>query len=144
VPELSFLADMNISPLTVSHLKKQGWNVIRASDVMDKSTKDIDLLEYARKHGMVIITQDLDFSMLLALKGYEKPSLVNVRLEEARPDYVTSRIIDTVSELEQELAKGARDRRRNLRPLQVPTHQTGTLSLTPLFFLFKVTACINK
>lgn len=107
MPELSFLADMNISPLTVSHLKKQGWNVIRASDVMDKSTKDIDLLEYARKHGMVIITQDLDFSMLLALKGYEKPSLVNVRLEEARPDYVTSRIIDTVSELEQELSKGA-------------------------------------
>lgn len=107
MPELSFLADMNISPLTVSRLKKQGWDVIRVSDVMDKSTKDIDLLEYARKHGMVIITQDLDFSMLLALKGYEKPSLVNVRLEEARPDYVTSRIIDTVSELERELSKGA-------------------------------------
>ena len=107
MPELSILADMNISPLTVSQLRKHGWSVIRVSEIMDKSTKDLDLLEYARLHDMVIITQDLDFSMLLAIKGYGKPSLVNVRLEEVRPDYVTSRIIDTVSELEQELKRGA-------------------------------------
>lgn len=105
--ELSFLADMNISPLTVSQLKGRGWKIIRSSDVMDKSAKDLDLLEYARRRNMVIITQDLDFSMLLAVKGYEKPSLINVRLEEARPDHVTSRIIDAVSEMEPELMKGA-------------------------------------
>ena len=98
---------MNISPLTVLQLKGRGWNIIRVSEVMDKSTKDLDLLEYARRHDMVIITQDLDFSMLLAVKGFGKPSLVNVRLEEAKPAYVTSRIIDTVSALEPELAKGA-------------------------------------
>ena len=107
MPELSFLADMNISPLTVSQLKGLGWNIIRASDVMEKSTKDFDLLEYARRNGMVIITQDLDFSMLLALKGYEKPSLINLRLEAPQPGYATSRIIDTVSVLEPELTKGA-------------------------------------
>jgi predicted nuclease of predicted toxin-antitoxin system len=98
---------MNISPLTVLQLKGRGWNITRVSEVMDKSTKDLDLLEYARRHDMVIITQDLDFSMLLAVKGFGKPSLVNVRLEEAKPAYVTSRIIDTVSALEPELAKGA-------------------------------------
>ena len=107
MPKLAFLADMNISPLTVSQLKERGWDVSRVSEVMDKSTKDLDLLEYARRHDMVIITQDLDFSMLLAVKGYAKPSLVNVRLEEAKPPYVTSRIIDTVSALEPEPAKGA-------------------------------------
>jgi predicted nuclease of predicted toxin-antitoxin system len=107
VPEIAFLADMNISPLTVAQLKGRGWNIIRSSDVMDKAAKDLDVLEYAREHEMIIITQDLDFSMLLALKGYEKPSLINVRLEEAKPDYVTSRIIDTVAGLEPELAKGA-------------------------------------
>jgi predicted nuclease of predicted toxin-antitoxin system len=107
VSKLAFLADMNISPLTVLRLKGLGWNIIRVSEVMDKSAKDLDLMEYARRHDMVIITQDLDFSMLLAVKGYEKPSLVNVRLEEAKSAYVTSRIIDTVSALEPELAKGA-------------------------------------
>jgi predicted nuclease of predicted toxin-antitoxin system len=98
---------MNISPLTVSQLKGYGWNIIRFSDVMHKSTRDLDLLEYARQHSLVVITQDLDFSMLLALKGYEKPSLINVRVEETKPDFVTSRIVDTVSELEAELRKGA-------------------------------------
>lgn len=98
---------MNISPLTVSQLRSRGWDINRVSDVMDKSTKDLDLLEYARRHNMVIITQDLDFSMLLALKGYEKPSLINICLKEARPDHVTSRIIDTVSALAPELTKGA-------------------------------------
>ena len=107
MPELSFLADMNISPLTVSQLRERGWNIVRVSDIMNRATKDLDLLEYARHHNMVIITQDLDFSMLLALKGYERPSLVNIRLEETRPDYVTSRIIDTVSALESELTRGA-------------------------------------
>ena len=107
MPKLAFLADMNISPFTVLQLKGRGWNIIRVSEVMDKSTKDLGLLEYARRHDMVIITQDLDFSMLLAVKGFGKPSLVNVRLEEAKPAYVTSRIIDTVSALEPELAKGA-------------------------------------
>ena len=107
MPEIAFLADMNILPLTVAQLKGRGWNIIRSSDVMDKAAKDLDVLEYAREHETIIITQDLDFSMLLALKGYEKPSLINVRLEEAKPDYVTSRIIDTVAGLEPELAKGA-------------------------------------
>ena len=106
VPETAFLADMNISPLTIFKLKELGWNVARVSEVMDKSAKDLELLEYARKHEMVIITQDLDFSMLLALKGYEKPSLINVRVEEAKPDYVTGRIMEAVSGLEEELGKG--------------------------------------
>lgn len=73
---------------------------------MSKSTKDLDVLEYARLHDMVIITQDLDFSMLLALRGYTKPSLINIRLEEARPHEVTGRIMDTVSELQPELTQG--------------------------------------
>ncbi len=106
MPELSFLADMNISPLTVTDLRGRGWNVVRVSDVMDKATRDLDLLEYARWRDMVIITQDLDFSMLLAVRGYEKPSLINIRLEEAKPEHVTSRIADAVAELEEELAKG--------------------------------------
>ncbi len=107
MPKLAFLADMNISPLTVLQLKERGWDIMRVSEVMDKSAKDLDVLEHASRHDMVIITQDLDFSMLLAVKGYGKPSLVNVRLEEAKPAYVTSRIIDTVLTLEPELAKGA-------------------------------------
>jgi len=42
----------------------------------------------------------------LALSGYGKPSLINLRLENPRPDLVTSRIIEVVSTMEKELEEG--------------------------------------
>jgi predicted nuclease of predicted toxin-antitoxin system len=106
VPRLEFLANMNISPLTVEQLRKHGWNIVRVSEVMNKESKDIDILTYAQKQNKVIITQDLDFSAILALSGYGKPSLINLRLENPRPDLVTTRIIDVVSTMEKELEEG--------------------------------------
>ena len=103
---LKFLANMNISPLTLEDLRKLGWEIVRVSEVMDKRSKDVEILEYARSHNKVVITQDLDFSMLLAVGGYEKPSVINLRLENANPKFVTSRIIQVVSEMEKELAVG--------------------------------------
>ena len=106
MPKLEFLANMNISPLTVEQLRTYGWNIARVSEVMDKGSKDIDILIYAQKQNKVLITQDLDFSTILALSGYAKPSLINLRLEDPRPDLVTTRIVDVVSIMEKELEEG--------------------------------------
>jgi len=106
VSGLKFLANMNISPLTVEDLKKLGWDIVRVPEIMDIKSKDIKILTYAREHNRVVITQDLDFSSLLALSGYEKPSVINLRVDNARPDYVTNRIIEIVNELEKELGEG--------------------------------------
>lgn len=104
--ELEFVANMNISPLTVRDLRTLGWNIVRVPEIMDPKSKDIDILTYARRHNKVVITQDLDFSSLLALSGYEKPSVINLRFENAKPDFITSRIIEIVNELEKELDEG--------------------------------------
>ena len=40
------------------------------------------------------------------MRGYAKPSLINLRFENARPDFVTARIIDVVSSMEKELEEG--------------------------------------
>ena len=106
MPKPEFLANMNISPLTVEQLRNFGWNIVRIPEVMNKGSKDIDILNYAQTHNKVLITQDLDFSMLLAVKGYSKPSLINLRLENAKPDFVTERIISVVSSMEKELGEG--------------------------------------
>lgn len=106
MPKVGFLANMNISPVTVGALRNHGWDIIRVSEVMDEKSKDIDVLIYAQKQNRVLITQDLDFSQILALRGYAKPSLINLRFENARPDFVTARIIDVVSNMEKELEEG--------------------------------------
>jgi len=106
VPKVGFLANMNISPITVEALRNHGWDIVRVSEVMDEKSKDIDVLVYAQKQNKVVITQDLDFSQILALRGYAKPSLINLRFENASPDFVTARIIDVVSSMEKELEEG--------------------------------------
>ncbi|MCX5808548.1 MAG: DUF5615 family PIN-like protein [Proteobacteria bacterium] len=107
MPELDFFANMNISPLTVLKLREMGWSIERVSEVMDIGSKDIDILEYAKEKNKVIITHDLDYSMLLAIGGYAKPSLINLRVENAKPDFITARIIDAVSAIENQLKEGA-------------------------------------
>ena len=106
MPKLEFLANMNISPLTVEELRKLGWNIMRVPEVMDRKSKDIEILTYAREHKKVVITQDLDFSALLAVRGYEKPSVISLRFENAKPEFITNRIIEIVNEMEEELEEG--------------------------------------
>jgi predicted nuclease of predicted toxin-antitoxin system len=106
VAKLEFLANMNISPLTVQQLRARGWNITRVSEVMEKESKDIEILIYAQKQNKIVITQDLDFSTLLALRGYTKPSVINLRLENPRPGFVSARVVDVVSMMEKELQEG--------------------------------------
>lgn len=107
MPKIKFLADMNISPATVQQLKNLKWDIIRVSEIMDIRSKDTEILLYAKENDRVVITQDVDFSTLLAISGFKKPSVINLRLEENRPDTVTKRLLMAVAGMENELAEGA-------------------------------------
>lgn len=74
MPNLKFLANMNMSPLTVDDLRQKGWGIIRVSEAMDEKAKDLDILHYARTHNRVLITQDLDFSTS-AISTYFHPEM---------------------------------------------------------------------
>ena len=103
---LRLLADMNLSPLTVAALKADGYDIVRVSSLLSATTADSVILELARQRGMVIVTQDLDFSTLLALGGYDRPSLVTLRLSNTDPHVVTQRLRQVLPQLEQHLATG--------------------------------------
>ena len=69
MPPVRILANMNISPLTVSALREVGWDIIRVSQVLPSNASDREILEFARSQERVVVTQDLDFSSLIALGG---------------------------------------------------------------------------
>jgi predicted nuclease of predicted toxin-antitoxin system len=73
---------------------------------MSRTASDLEILEFARQENRVIVTQDLDFSMLLALGGYNKPSLITLRLSLTDPNIVTQKLIDTIPQVEQILIEG--------------------------------------
>ncbi len=104
---LCLLADVHISPLTVAALNSQGYDIVRTTDLLPATAADVEILELARVEGRVILTQDLDFSMLVALSNYGLPSLITLRLSSAKPDIVTQRLLDVLPTLETELIEGA-------------------------------------
>jgi predicted nuclease of predicted toxin-antitoxin system len=103
---LRFLANLNSSPETVKSLRGEGWDIIRVSDLLPVNASDQNILELARKEDKVIVTQDLDFSALLALGGYSKPSVVTLRLTRSDPGTVSKRLSEIVPGKEKELRQG--------------------------------------
>lgn len=104
---IKLLADMNISPATVSNLQIQGWDIIRVVEILPATASDLEILEFARGEERVIISQDLDFSMLLAVGGYSKPSLITLRLSFTDPEAVTQKILSCLPQIDEILTQGA-------------------------------------
>ena len=100
------LADMNISPRTVSALRDLGWDVVRVSDRLPVSATDLEILRYAREQGREVVTQDLDFSTLLALGGHVRPSLITLRLAVSDPETITRKLASVLPGYEHELREG--------------------------------------
>jgi predicted nuclease of predicted toxin-antitoxin system len=107
-PTSHFLADLNISPRTVEALQQQGWNIVRTSALLPLRAPDKEILDHAYRGGMAIITQDLDFSTLLALSGRSQPSLITLRLSRSDPETITRKLLDLAQyPLDQLLLEGA-------------------------------------
>lgn len=101
-----FLADMNISPKTVAALQQAGWDIVRVSQRLPASASDDDVIALARQEQRVLLTQDLDFSTLIALSGATQPSLVTLRLLASDPESVTRRLLDVLPRIEDVLTEG--------------------------------------
>jgi predicted nuclease of predicted toxin-antitoxin system len=106
-PSLRFIADMNLSLLTVNALRRDGWDIVRVSDFLPANATDDAILAWARRPDSVLVTQDLDFSTLLALEGFSRPSLITLRLSDTDPDVVTSRLRRIIAQVEQALREGS-------------------------------------
>lgn len=104
---IRLLADVHISPKTVGDLQKQGYEIIRSSEVLPANAPDINILEFARTENWVVLTQDLDSSMLVALSRYSQPSLITLRLSSAKPDIVTQKLLDVLPQIEEALQEGS-------------------------------------
>lgn len=105
--ELRFLADLNISPLTVEDLRAAGWEVSRVNQHFRATTADEEILTWAHENHYVIVTQDLDFSALIALRGWNRPSLLTLRLTQSDPATVTARLREILPGCVADLSRGS-------------------------------------
>ena len=102
-----FIADIHISPLTVNELQKRGYDIIRVSDKLPATSSDKEIIHLAYQEKTVIVTQDLDFSAIIAQSGLNGPSVISLRVANAKPDIITRILITMLPLIEAELREGA-------------------------------------
>lgn len=85
---IKFLADMGISPKTVSFLRDLGHLAVHLHQEGLGRLKDLEILEKARREESIVLTHDLDFGDLLAASGPQLPTVIIFRLRNMRPERV--------------------------------------------------------
>ncbi len=64
-------------------------------------------MEWARTNGFVVLTCDLDFSILLALSGSAGPSVVQIRSQRAWAADIGEVVVDAIRRSSSQLESGA-------------------------------------
>jgi len=116
---------MNLSPRWVDRLAEAGFEVAHWSTLGAADATDTDFMAFARAHGYVVLTHDLDFGAILAASQDKKPSVVQIRSGDISPDRIAGQVIAALRQLRGELEAGALvtldPGRTRLRLLPLPT-----------------------
>jgi predicted nuclease of predicted toxin-antitoxin system len=103
---MRILADLHISPRTVEFLTALGHDVIRVNAVLSVNSSDESIVAFASQEHRTILTQDLDFSAIIALTGKRLPSLITLRLSSSRIENVNAVLQKVLPDLEQDALTG--------------------------------------
>ncbi len=104
---MKLLLDMNLSPRWLALLQGSQIDAAHWASMGRPDALDTEIMAYAAAHGYTVLTQDLDFSTILAATQGEKPSVVQIRSDNLNPDVIGAQVIDAVRKLEGELNSGA-------------------------------------
>ena len=104
---MKLLIDMNLSPRWADYLTNLGFEAVHWSSLGPRDASDITIMSHARMHDFVVLTHDLDFSAILAATRGEKPSVVQIRADDVRPEAIGTQVAAALTAMDQELAAGA-------------------------------------
>lgn len=104
---MKLLLDMNIAPRWARFLAEAGIQAVHWSSVGPADAPDSEIMAYARANDCVILTQDLDFTALLAITQGRKPSVAQIRADDTSPETIGRDVVMALRQAEKELADGA-------------------------------------
>jgi predicted nuclease of predicted toxin-antitoxin system len=104
---MKILVDMNLSrdwcPALVGHgIEASHWSLLG-----DPRAPDEEIMRYARTHGFVVFTHDLDFGVLLALTRASGPSVVQTRTIDLSPARLAPKVAAVLKQHQAQIMAGA-------------------------------------
>jgi predicted nuclease of predicted toxin-antitoxin system len=104
---IKVLVDVNLAPAWTEILAANRIEAVHWTTIGDPRADDDELLRYAREHGYVVFTHDLDFGTLLALTRARGPSVVQVRTQNVLPAAIGNLVVRVLTEHGASLEAGA-------------------------------------
>ena len=103
---MKILIDVNLPPAWVEELCAAGFEAVHWTSAGPPTASDIELMAFARSHGYVVFTHDLDFGRLLALTRERGPSVLQVRTQNVLPDAIGALVTTVLHEYRDALLEG--------------------------------------
>ncbi|MCL2517219.1 MAG: DUF5615 family PIN-like protein [Oscillospiraceae bacterium] len=104
---MKLLLDMNIPFKYATLLAENGVECVRWCEVGAPNATDSEIMEYARNNDYIVLTFDLDFSIILSVTHELKPSVAQIRASILQADKAVDLIVKALFRNEDELKKGA-------------------------------------
>jgi predicted nuclease of predicted toxin-antitoxin system len=103
---MKFLADMGISPKTVTFLRGLEYDASHLCEQGLHRLLDSDILEKVRNEGRILLTHNLGFGELVAASGARLPSVISFRLRNMHPDQVNRYLYEIIEQYREALEQG--------------------------------------
>jgi predicted nuclease of predicted toxin-antitoxin system len=104
---MKIVLDMNIPEVREEFLRNAGHEAIHWSRIGDIRADDDAIMAWAREHGHVVFTHDLDFGSLLFATNAAAPSVLQLRVQHIVPDVVGDAVLETLITAADSLNSGA-------------------------------------
>ena len=105
---MRLLPDANLSPRVAAGLRVAGHDAIHVEDLSLLRATDEEIFDRAAADGLVVVTADTDFGMLLTLRRATSPSVVQLRhVAELLPDVHLALLIANMPAIAEDLDRGA-------------------------------------
>lgn len=104
---MKLLVDMNLSPSWVGWLARYEFEAVHWSTIGAATAPDNEILSWARGHGFVVLTNDLDFSAILAATSGQTPSVVQLRAQDLLSEAAMSVVVRALEVHREDIERGA-------------------------------------
>ena len=98
---------MNLSPSWVERLVGHGFEAVHWSTIGAATASDVEILTWANEHHFVVITNDLDFSAILAAGAVDGPSVIQLRTQDLLSDAALSIVVSALEAHREAIERGA-------------------------------------
>jgi predicted nuclease of predicted toxin-antitoxin system len=104
---VKLLVDMNLSPSWVERLARHGFEAVHWSTMGAAAAPDVEILTFANEHRFVVITNDLDFSAILAAGAVDGPSVVQLRTQDVLSESAAGIVATALEAHREDIERGA-------------------------------------